>query len=727
MKHKTLTYVLLIILLNFYSHSFSQNTTLDSLNSHVKQDTIRVNLLNKIAFNTLNKNPNESIKYSEESRLLANKIRYIKGEAKSLFLSGNAQIKLSNFEKSRDYLQEALILYKSINDDEGLAKCFTNFGTSYFYQGDYTLAQEYYEKALVLNKESNSKARYSVSLNHVGMMHSIKGDFYKAIESYNESLEIEETLNNQYQIAKVLNNMGILYYKRSDYPKAIELYTRAVMIHEKLGNNIQASTGLYNIGLTYRLYKNYEKALEYYNKSLKIEQEYGGQRNIALCLMGIGTVYTKQGKQEKALEFLKKALTLFIDIKDSTHISSCSHNLGDVFLNNGQYGLALEHYSNALKINKVKGPPSSTCHSYIKIAAIHYKRKEYKKALDNAFNSQIIANKHEFLEYKKDVSELLSNIYSDTKNYKKAYESHLEYKTLNDSIFNKKNIEKIAQLESEHKYRERLLSAKERETSLKEEVKTIDEELTTSKQEKLWAIIGSLCLIMILSFVIFFLRIKSLKTTSENILTEQKLLRSQMTPHFIFNSLSVLQGIILSKEDIKSIKYLSGFSKLLRLTLENSRDKVVLLKNELQAIEHYLNLQNMGTETPYNYTITVDKNINLNTILIPPMLIQPFIENAIEHGFKHKKDDRQIHITITFDNTNLMCSIIDNGIGIDKYKKEGFTQKKSLSTTITSERLKMFSKEFNLQTNLSIKDRNTTNEEGTIVVLTLPYKNNQDD
>ena len=209
---------------------------------------------------------------------------------------------------------------------------------------------------------------------------------------------------------------------------------------------------------------------------------------------------------------------------------------------------------------------------------------------------------------------------------------------------------------------------------------------------------------------------------SQNVLTEQKLLRSQMAPHFIFNSLSILQGIILNKEYRKSIIYLSEFSKLLRLTLENSIDKIVPLENELKAVKNYLTLQNLGTKNPYDYNITINSNVNITEILIPPMLIQPFVENTIEHAFKNVKDNKKISVLITFNSTNLICSIIDNGIGIDAYKKGGFSKKKSVATTITSERLKLFSKEFNLKTNISIKDRKYINKQGTEVILTLPYK-----
>jgi sensor histidine kinase YesM len=195
-----------------------------------------------------------------------------------------------------------------------------------------------------------------------------------------------------------------------------------------------------------------------------------------------------------------------------------------------------------------------------------------------------------------------------------------------------------------------------------------------------------------------------------------------MTPHFIFNSLSVLQGMILNKEEKKSIFYLSKFSKLLRITLENSRDKLVPLNQEMEAVNNYLELQNLEASQSYDYTILVDKNIDETLFKIPPMLIQPFIENAIEHAFEDRKDNRKIDIQLKYISEELICTIKDNGIGIDAQNGHKRKDKKSLATTITSERLKMLSKDFNIEGSVHIEDRKQYNEQGTIVTLVIPYK-----
>jgi sensor histidine kinase YesM len=244
-------------------------------------------------------------------------------------------------------------------------------------------------------------------------------------------------------------------------------------------------------------------------------------------------------------------------------------------------------------------------------------------------------------------------------------------------------------------------------------------DLEISKRNYLWAIIGFLLVSILSGSVIFIQKLRNAKSATQNVIIEQKLLRSQMTPHFIFNSLSVLQGMILNKEEKKSVSYLSKFSKLLRIILENSRDKTVSLSEELTAIENYLSLQNLEDKT-YTYTIDVETTIDTSSFNIPPMLIQPFVENAVEHAFINE-ENRKIDIHLSYANKNLICTIIDNGIGVSTQKESKNGSKKSLSTIITSERLKILSKDFKMKSSVTIKDRKQNNEKGTIVTLTIPY------
>ena len=235
----------------------------------------------------------------------------------------------------------------------------------------------------------------------------------------------------------------------------------------------------------------------------------------------------------------------------------------------------------------------------------------------------------------------------------------------------------------------------------------------------------SLVIIVIITIVswIILLRINKLKTEKENVLLEQKLLRSQMNPHFIFNALFSIQNYIYLKDTDNADRFLAKFARLLRLILENSRTATISIDNELQTITNYLDLQKMRFEGKFTYTIDVGPNIDTEEINIPPMLAQPFIENSIEHGFYEKGKSYHIKISLRLEGRNIIYSIEDDGIGIEKSKQQKEFQlkgHKSLGMKITQERLLNLKKINRQNIRVEITDLSLENKQGTRVVFTIP-------
>ncbi|MEL7147247.1 MAG: histidine kinase, partial [Bacteroidota bacterium] len=300
------------------------------------------------------------------------------------------------------------------------------------------------------------------------------------------------------------------------------------------------------------------------------------------------------------------------------------------------------------------------------------------------------------------------------------------FKNYTDSVLNLDNATRIAQLEMEYQYREEKLSAKLKEEQLILENKETKESLLQVKSHMLWLVIGILILLLFLVYILMSNSVRSLKLRTRNALTEQKLLRSQMTPHFMFNSLSVLQGIILSKEYDKSLRYLSRFSGLLRLTLENSRTTLVLLGREIAAIEQYLIVQNIARKIPFTFEITLEEAIDQARLLIPPMLIQPFVENAVRHGFREMSDQQHIAISFRLFERCLECKIVDNGVGFETHRTTSKRTDASISTDLIRERLALLSAEFKAELGVRIQQLDNGQTSGTRVLVSLPYKTQSD-
>ncbi|WP_158851308.1 histidine kinase [Algibacter sp. L1A34] len=413
-------------------------------------------------------------------------------------------------------------------------------------------------------------------------------------------------------------------------------------------------------GMMYYHTDQYQKAYETYNKITlpKYRNLNLFKNNYALTLMGLE-------KWDEALFYFKKSIKQYKSSNNTERLNFNYSNISVVYMHQGKWEQSKVYLDSAASVLNNDSPlraKKGIYTNYFKLYQIQGKQDKAARYL-----------------------ELISQV--------------------NENIYRAKINEEIDALETSNR----------REDQLKEKFRA-------SEKQKLWGAIVSLLALIGFISTIFYFKYKNVKAAHEQSVTEQQLLRSQMTPHFIFNSLSVIQGMILNKEDKKAVKYLSKFSKLLRLILESSREKLVVVKEELLAMQSYVELQNLSRLQPFKYSVEIDESINVEEILIPPMLIQPFIENAIEHGFKEQIDNPEIKIHLTSKENVLICTIKDNGIGLNATKSTTKSHKSSLATKITSERLKMLSKNFKIESNLILEDREKYNEKGTQVTLMIPYK-----
>lgn len=273
------------------------------------------------------------------------------------------------------------------------------------------------------------------------------------------------------------------------------------------------------------------------------------------------------------------------------------------------------------------------------------------------------------------------------------------------------------------------LQAKERSISRLSDKVDISE--TKLKQNRLFlVIVGLSALLGITIAVLFYVIMKQRKIRQEKdkikfqrnaIDLEQRLLRTQIEPHFIFNTLAALQSYIRLDEKEKSLKFLSQFSKLLRNSLEISREHLVPLSQEADVLANYLSLQQMRYEDSFSYQLLLPAADIAAEVLIPPMLIQPFVENAIIHGVNQIQEKGLIKIEMIVQQDHLLVQITDNGPGVDATANKK-NQNKSLSTAISRERLAIIAKETQRIASIKVADRKQMNPsaQGTFVEIIIP-------
>ena len=202
-------------------------------------------------------------------------------------------------------------------------------------------------------------------------------------------------------------------------------------------------------------------------------------------------------------------------------------------------------------------------------------------------------------------------------------------------------------------------------------------------------------------------------------------LQLQMNPHFVFNSINSINYFIIQNDRDRASNYLAKFSRLIRQILENSKSKLISLEQELEAIQLYLEIEQVRFEGKFDFEIKIDEQVQLSSIQIPPLIIQPYVENAIWHGLMNKPDPGQLLLHIRNAGDSVLCIIEDDGIGREAAGKldtgKGM-RKQSLGTKITKDRLQYIQEMYGIQTDVETIDLTHMDGSaaGTRVVIKIP-------
>ena len=243
-----------------------------------------------------------------------------------------------------------------------------------------------------------------------------------------------------------------------------------------------------------------------------------------------------------------------------------------------------------------------------------------------------------------------------------------------------------------------------------------ENQIKNSRLHKTRQLVLGLLIIFLLSGLVIVLlnRRKRLKHEKLQVELKQKLLRSQMNPHFLFNTLNAINHYIQTNQGIIASDYLARYSKLMRQILENSSVEYVTLDNEVSFLKNYLSLQQLRFNQSFDFTITVDKTLNPEMVEIPPMIAQPFVENAIEHGLREKTTDGFLNIDFRLDLNRLLLTITDNGKGYYTTHDKS-NEHRSFAINITSERL-------GKKNAIHIESPILEQSDGTKISIIVPFK-----
>ncbi len=593
---------------------------------------------------------------------------------------------LRQFRRDTIKLKKLIILFKEKNYLDGKTYAENFLGRRYRKFSLYNKAITIHKQALTTSKKAKNIEFQVFSLNMLGVDYREKDAIRVALDYNQEALVLAESVKNpnfglRRSIAVSHNSMGNIYLLLKQYDLAINQFLQSQVIEKSIHNKLGLAINNQNIGYAYDAKGELDKALEYYQKSLVINNTINNSFGKIICNSSIANIYIKQGKPKDALVLIEENFPI---VKK---------------LGNKKY-LAFE---------------------YLNFGWAQTKLKQYKKAERNLLKGLKIAKTNNLISTLSTAYSHLYELKNETKNYKDALSYYTLAEEFDEKISNERNTHYVNDLiikyDSEKKNNQIKTLAKENEIS----------KLQLSKNRVFWII--SLSLLLLTGIILYTLYKHKLLKNKQKITTlEQDALRAQMNPHFIFNALNSIKLYIINNEQKNAVHYLNKFSKLIRKILEVSAIKETSLAQELETMDLYMTIENIRFSNEIDFNMNVKPTLNLGSIKVPPLVLQPFLENAIWHGLSSKKGEKKITLSVNQTHKNFIeITIEDNGIGRKasaKIKAGKTIHRKSIGIALTKDRLKNFVKEHTHNFSLTYTDLmdKDNHPKGTQVSLLIPLK-----
>ena len=554
-------------------------------------------------------------------------------------------------------------------------------------------------------------------------------------------------------LAAYYNNISIQFEEKGD-ARSLDFLNKSIKLYESVKANDEIYSSIVSKGLLLSRRKQYKEAVDCYYKALKYFElnEAENADGISYVYSNLGVLYGEQGQNKTSINFIKKAI-VYIDkkaekptVEDELQKATYYYNIGSKYILLKDYeqatqnlnvalNLATKHNQNSYKsfalgklgvidlhfkkideaetklvtANVISESPQSKALTHIYLGEVYFEKGAYPKAVQSikaglAISKEINNNNLKEIGY-----DLLYKIYKRTGDFKESVAMLELYNIIKDSSKTEEVKNELKQQQLKYDYERKELKYK------------LDTERKNASKNILLLILLSTVILLLIGAYFLYRNYKQKQAIGifEKNELNQKLLLTQMNPHFIFNSIDNIQSLIYNKQEKDAVNYLTKFSKLTRQILENSNESYVSLSEELAMIDNYLVIQQLLYNNKFNFSITVDEAIDPESIVVPPMLTQPFIENAIKHGLKNKSENGFITIRFYWRDKQLVFEVSDNGIGFNNDEKSNGN--KSLAMKITKERLANIAKksDFEIYTqNLFDADKQVV---GAKVYFDIPY------
>ena len=575
---------------------------------------------------------------------------------------------------------------------------------------------QFIEKAL---GTSNSAQENSEAYEVLGDVYVFWKQYDLAVSNYRISLQ-----NKDANVVKL--KLASAYKLNKNYQESLQTYNNISKKELSNWQLIELYEGLGDVNL---LTKTYQPSITAFNEGLKVAKKHSISSKITDLNSKIAQVYNAKGDNQKAEGFFNQSLKL---AKNENKLRAVEEKIkvADFQNQTNNYSNEIQLRKEALKeIKDIQKESDINNESALtpqkqnyKIGNAYASQRDYVNAIPYLKKSIEEADDREDFIVQKDATRKLSEVYRDAGEFDKALVAYQSYVDLVDKLYTIKEqeISQAARFSKDIVAKQNRILSLESDRALSESKYELNIEQAKRQRLIIYSLIGGLFLLLVAAFLMF----KYIKQQRlANNLLALKSLRSQMNPHFIFNALNSVNSFIASNDERTANKYLTDFSLLMRAVLENSDQDFIPLEKEIELLKLYTKLEHFRFQDKFDYKISIDEDINVNEFVIPPMLLQPYIENAVWHGLRYKKTKGFLEISMVQTSAEeIKITITDNGIGREKskaLKTENQQKQTSKGMGNIKKRVSILNAMYKDKVDVFVDDFQDEEDAGTKVVVTL--------
>jgi tetratricopeptide (TPR) repeat protein len=587
-------------------------------------------------------------------------------------------------------------------------------------------------QSLEKSKEIGFKVGEAKALYSLGLTHGMTDSYANSLEYLNKCLAVANENKDYSMVCDVYNSMGIVYKRIGDYPSSQESYLKSLKVSDSFNLQINAASVYINLGVLHDLMDERDKAVASYQKAIETydgpnPEEIKNDVEVNLAVMSF-----TDGEYKQALDKFIKIVPYWEEQGNNIKLLNLYTNIGHCYLQLEQWDSSEEYLLKALDLANQLSLMQGASFVYHNLASLMLQQNKLRQAMRySQQNLELLEGMEGTYERKREAHQKAFEIYEASGQLKKAI-FHLnraqEYK---DSLMNEAKVKEIQNLQVRHE-----VYVKDREIEANTlELALLNTRVEQNRKRTLYLIVISILLLFSASLLYFrYLakkRSNAILSEKNRLISEQRdtigqmnrqlekrMLRAQMNPHFIFNSLGSIQHLISTNDKKGALTYLSKFSKLLRQVLESSVNISLVLSEEIELLKIYVELEALRFDHSFSYQFEIDENLEIDAHEVPMLLVQPYIENAIIHGLMPKEGNKELKVSFTDKGDNIECVIEDNGVGLTQTEARK-SNRISRGMSITERRIQAL-KQHSAQQLVKIENLSDENRSGTRVTILIP-------